>query len=587
MNQVRLALTITTMFIGMAGYSLARDSPPCYQAPPGAPCTTSALNAIVSQTVDYSNAAQRLLGSIKQLEDALAKCGHCANRSEIEASLNQLKKEDEARRSMEGELLRMLGINGVKDFGSLHDWFAEHLKEKPDTESVYVPAEAATMSVFNFCRSLDYPELSDHTEVVYHDAGTTVRRPNTKEEVEGCMRKLDPAKVVQNRTAAMTYCFNEHDFLLFGARENYNACMNQNDILTAFCTHSVWDHAGSKTNETCPGPDPSGREVMILRNGGAYRADVPHQVQIFQVTLMTDLNRLQTNAPRSVEGAVLFPLMDSRGEKTLVPRGAKAVLTAIRKAHEHDPSVSFAVITGDYAIVEGKRFPLPTRKTIIRLPTCNPNVLDLWYDTGAQNSGSAPGLPAYLQAEMKAIGAVKFSAPALSQDTVANTQSASSSQTPLPLPAFTPSRGAQLTVSTIDPIDAAGVNAGRRFRATLETPLQSGGQIILARGAQVLLKGRNLGSGGVPNLVHLAISVDYALATDGNHVALNTNEFGHTVITAGSLGARLPVHIQVWRHGHRETCSKHRCQRHSWDHTAADANHVHGLRAALVVQSHI
>ena len=391
----RLTLTITAMVIGMAGYSLAQDLPPCYQAPPGAPCTTSALNAAVSQIVDWNNRAQTLLGMIKQREDALAKCGACANRSEIEASLNQLKKEDEARRNMEGEYLRMLGFKGVKDFASLRDWFAERLKEKPDTENVYVPEEAAKLSVFNFCRSLDYPDPNEHTEVVYHDAGTTVRRPNTQEEVDGCMRKLDPAKVVENRTAAMTYCFNDHDFFYFGARENYNACMNQNDILTAFCTHAVWDRAGSKTNETCPGPDPSNREVMILRNGGADRANVPHEVQVFQVTVTANLNRLQTDAPRSVEGTVLFPLMDQRGVKALVPRGAKAVLTAIRKAHEHDSSVSFAMITGDYAMVEGKRFPLPTRKTFVRLPSSGPSVLSLWYDTGIQNGGSAPTVEAH------------------------------------------------------------------------------------------------------------------------------------------------------------------------------------------------
>lgn len=69
-------------------------------------------------------------------------------------------------------------------------------------------------------------------------------------------------------------------------------------------------------------------------------------------------------------------------------------------------------------------------------------------------------------------------------------------------------------------------------------------QMSLGRAAAPNTKARNLGSGGAPNLAHLAISVDYAVAANGNHIPLVTNEFGRTVSAAGSSGARVPVRIQ-------------------------------------------
>jgi hypothetical protein len=86
--------------------------------------------------------------------------------------------------------------------------------------------------------------------------------------------------------------------------------------------------------------------------------------------------------------------------------------------------------------------------------------------------------------------------------------------------------GTRLAVLTIDPIDLAGIDAGRRFRAQLQYPVQSHGKVILPEGTDVFLKAtlRQLPGASNPNIAQIAITVDY-VSMDNKHIPIAANEF--------------------------------------------------------------
>ncbi len=86
--------------------------------------------------------------------------------------------------------------------------------------------------------------------------------------------------------------------------------------------------------------------------------------------------------------------------------------------------------------------------------------------------------------------------------------------------------GTTFTVIAVDPIDLEGIDAGRRFRAQLQYPVQSNGKVILPEGTDVFLKAtrRQLPGASNPNIAQIAITVDY-VSMDNKHIPIATNEF--------------------------------------------------------------
>ena len=89
-------------------------------------------------------------------------------------------------------------------------------------------------------------------------------------------------------------------------------------------------------------------------------------------------------------------------------------------------------------------------------------------------------------------------------------------------------------MSTIDLIDLPGVDSDRRFRARLEEPVQSAGEVILPKGTDIFLKAsRKQGPGMPPDVIRLAIFLDYA-TLEGKQIPLASREVVKVVRTKGT-----------------------------------------------------
>jgi hypothetical protein len=521
MTALRFLSAIVT-FLALAAGAFAQQ--PCSPlTPPGQPCTENAIRSAVQQIVDYNTATRLRVGAIQNLKDKLAACGNCSDRAQIEANLNQLLKEDAAIRSMEGEALRAMGFPpGVHDFQDLGKWLADSLKDKPDV-NVYLPIEVAKASIITHCR-------------VLHGSAADAAK---------CIQEYDPDEIVKHRKAAMKYCFNNHDYFQSGSRQAYDACMNQNDVLTAFCTQD--QRARGNSDVACPGPVPSGREVQVLRYGGHddLKADgARHIVQPFVVRFPEPLNFVKTKAAHSVRSMVVDQITD--GPQIIIPKGTEVFLIVSSEEQENAPGRFAAVIVGDYAVVGGQRVTLPTRKTYYRLPFSSavPFNMTLWYDSDPPVVPTvAPGLPPGLAAVTTSPVSTQAFRSTASRSSLPDQSSSALATQPSALLVI--AAGARLSVTTVDAIDLSGVEAGRKFRARLESPVRSGNQIVLPEGTEVYLKGRNLGSGGAPNMAHLSISVDYVVGPDGKNITLTTNEFGKTIKTNSAVTDRLSDAINI------------------------------------------
>jgi hypothetical protein len=79
----------------------------------------------------------------------------------------------------------------------------------------------------------------------------------TKAKIEKCIPEYDANAISANRKAALEYCLKNNNYTANGTyRPAYDACMKQNDMLTALCTPR------GEIPRCCgnPGPQPKGRE---------------------------------------------------------------------------------------------------------------------------------------------------------------------------------------------------------------------------------------------------------------------------------------------------------------------------------------
>jgi hypothetical protein len=102
-------------------------------------------------------------------------------------------------------------------------------------------------------------------------------------EVQKCVSSFDAAEARAHRRIAMHYCLGKNDLtaVLQGARAKaYDECMRQNDVLTELCTREMQyrgelNRVTNLADHKCPAPEPNGREILVMRNGGHDDAGKP------------------------------------------------------------------------------------------------------------------------------------------------------------------------------------------------------------------------------------------------------------------------------------------------------------------------
>jgi hypothetical protein len=93
-----------------------------------------------------------------------------------------------------------------------------------------------------------------------------------------------------------------------------------------------------------------------------------------------------------------------------------------------------------------------------------------------------------LKLPIEGVLSVNFSAPPVAEPRSRDT---TSTRAPATIPA-----GTAFRVRTVDPIDVDQTQAGAKFRGTLDDPIMSGGDVIVPRGADVVLLAAKVAQGG-------------------------------------------------------------------------------------------
>lgn len=127
-----------------------------------------------------------------------------------------------------------------------------------------------------------------------------------------------------------------------------------------------------------------------------------------------------------------------------------------------------------------------------------------------------------LQVPIANVMSLTFSAPAAA---------AAAAPKPAPAPAPAPSAkpavvipaGTTLRVSTIDAIDVDSSQAGKTFRGSLSDPLMSGGNVLIPRGAPVVLVAAKVEQGGSMKGSDLIDLKANSITVGGRQVAIVTN----------------------------------------------------------------
>jgi hypothetical protein len=109
------------------------------------------------------------------------------------------------------------------------------------------------------------------------------------QDIKTCVAWFDVRQVRTNRKQAMRFCLSSNNFTARGQtlkRKDYDACMNQNDIVTALCTQELNVRTPLEQGRnyrggtfTCPAQAPAsnGENAMVLQGG---REDMGHPLTV-------------------------------------------------------------------------------------------------------------------------------------------------------------------------------------------------------------------------------------------------------------------------------------------------------------------
>jgi hypothetical protein len=214
------------------------------------------------------SATDARLARLEQIKRELAKCANadCPERPLLQARLNYVLKMDKMIRDFEGTMIRgvsggIRGPGGATDLQSLRAAIVTGLKNQPPVpDSVYnVSENSAKAAIVNYCRAMN--DLQTLGPYLTNDEQMDVSAgaEETKAKIEKCIPEYDASAIPANRKAAIEYCLKNNNYLATGTTAAaYSVCMNQNDMLTAFCTQNMrlrWAYATRSSPR--PGPPPS------------------------------------------------------------------------------------------------------------------------------------------------------------------------------------------------------------------------------------------------------------------------------------------------------------------------------------------
>jgi hypothetical protein len=151
--------------------------------------------------------------------------------------------------------------------------------KKPPVESmqqmaaVYIMSEnVANAAIMGHCRGMNDVYGNPYLTADEQRAATAGQN-ETSAKIAKCIPEYDAQAILSNRKAALEYCLHANNYLGDGRfRPRFDACMNQNDMLTAMCTRAMRfkvqferrQFPGEDPNPSCYGPKPDRSEIQAI-----------------------------------------------------------------------------------------------------------------------------------------------------------------------------------------------------------------------------------------------------------------------------------------------------------------------------------
>lgn len=349
------------------------------------------------------SATDARLARLEQIKRELAKCANadCPGRPLLQARLNYVLKMDKMIRDFEGTMIRgvsggIRGPGGATDLQSLRAAIVTGLKNQPPVpDSVYnVSENSAKAAIVNYCRAMN--DLQTLGPYLTNDERMDVSAgaEETKAKIEKCIPEYDASAIPANRKAAIEYCLKNNNYLATGTTAAaYSVCMNQNDMLTAFCTQNMrfrWAYATRRSPR--PGPPPScsaplpnrGEVPAILgatvgaapglpakllappppvSNPAAAPPVVIPEGTVLQVSVASPINAEAIGVPGVVFMARLEQPVQAGG-KVLVRAGAIIMLKARLVGPGPGPNTVRMSLAADYVKVNDQRVPFTSSEAV-------------------------------------------------------------------------------------------------------------------------------------------------------------------------------------------------------------------------------
>jgi hypothetical protein len=142
----------------------------------------------------------------------------------------------------------------------------------PAYPNYYLTDQSVKQQATHYCSSLYHPPLltTEQNQLLYKNGAIV------DHDIRTCIGWFEAGPVRANRKQAMRFCLTNNNFGAPGQgakRASYNACMNQNDILTALCTQELNVRAALGRNSgqvySCPAVAPGsyGEAAVVLQGG--------------------------------------------------------------------------------------------------------------------------------------------------------------------------------------------------------------------------------------------------------------------------------------------------------------------------------
>ena len=294
---------------------------------------------------EYRRSRAQVRAAIDGLTKQLEVCGTCADRARIQTQLDEVLAADAAERSMEADALKQIGLPG-KDFSDFGRILADSIIH-PEVYQQRAEVNQVRTVVGTYCFHLydwdyEFRQLppAERDEIAKDEQKLRAWQQRYTVPHNQCVEQNDPVVLLAHQKAAAELCYGFHDFdvahktamqkpgryddsELKRVVAGYNACMNENDILTAMCTKDAQlevererkRNAGRAIPDAspCGGPEPSPQAKARV-----------HAMQISESPVLSDAQarRLAANMvepvfpPASVEAGtelVVQVLVDQTG----------------------------------------------------------------------------------------------------------------------------------------------------------------------------------------------------------------------------------------------------------------------------------